>query len=237
MVFKEQNGVIGLIMLILLNSMLLFYLLEMILISILKKLFNGLLMKEKDYRNFILGWIDTPDQNMPFVIEHDHLEFIFTILEKISRSTSDMIVGEAVNMRLQTKNLSLPEVIAEASRRGMSFNELLAVREEDKWVYSNGPNLVCSAFVIAFYKAGGLFDGMDVQATEFGPKDIYQLDIFDKEYKRPNECVLADPDLPYCQIMGNLKIDLPGYSTIKPYSHMNEKCPSVGPEFRRLEGC
>ncbi len=79
MVFKEQNGVIGLIMLILLNSMLLFYLLEMILISILKKLFNGLLMKEKDYRNFILGWIDTPDQNMPFVIEHDHLEFIFTI--------------------------------------------------------------------------------------------------------------------------------------------------------------
>ena len=61
-------------------------------------------MKEKDYRNFILGWIDTPDQNMPFVIEHDHLEFIFTILEKVSRSTSDMIVGEAVNMRLQTKN-------------------------------------------------------------------------------------------------------------------------------------
>ena len=189
------------------------------------------------YRNFIFGWIDTPDQNMPFVIEHDHLEFIFTILEKISRSTSDMIVGEAVNMRLQTKNLSLPEVIAEASRRGMSFNELLAVREEDKWVYSNGPNLVCSAFVVAFYKAGGLFDGMDVQATEFGPKDIYQLDIFDKEYKRPNECVLTDPDLPYCQIMGNLKIDLPGYSTIKPYSHMNEKCPSVGPEFIRLEGC
>ena len=189
------------------------------------------------YRNFIFGWIDTPDQNMPFVIEHDHLEFIFTILEKVSRSTSDMIVGETVNMRLQTKNLSLPGFIAEASRRGKSFNELLAVREEDKWVYSNGPNLVCSAFVVAFYKAGGLFDGMDVQATEFGPKDIYQLDIFDKEYKRPNECVLADPDLRYCQVMGNLRIDLPGYSTIKPYSHMNEKCPSVAPLFIRLEGC
>ena len=60
-----------------------------------------------------------------------------------------------------------------------------------------------------FYKAGGLFDGMDVQVTKFRPKDIYQLDIFGKEYKRPNDCVLADPDLPYCQIMGNLRIDLP----------------------------
>ena len=189
------------------------------------------------YRNFLFGWIDTPDKNMPFVIEHDHFELILTLLEKVSRSVSDMIVGEAVNMRLKTKGLSLPQVIAEAARRGMTFNELLAVKEEDDWVYSNGPNLVCSAFVVAFYKAGGVFDGLDVQATEFGPKDIYQMDIFDTNYKRPQECINADPNLPYCQIMGNLRIDLPGYNTIKPYNHMNEKCPSVGPDYIRLEGC
>ena len=78
---------------------------------------------------------------------------------------------------------------------------------------------------------------MDVQATEFGPKDIYQMNIFDTNFKRPQECVKADPNLPYCQIMGNLRIDLPGYNTIKPYSHMNEKCPSIGPDYIRLEGC
>jgi hypothetical protein len=36
--------------------------------------------------------------------------------------------------------------------------------------------------------------------------------------------------------MGKFRVDLPGYSTIKPYSHMNEKCPSVAPEFIRPDG-
>jgi len=103
--------------------------------------------------------------------------------------------------------------------------------------YSDGLNYVCSCFVTAFYKHGGLFDGMEIQPGEFTPKDVYQLDIFDKEYKRPKECVDADPNLPYCQIMGKFRVDLPGYSTIKPYSNMNERCPSIGPDFIREEGC
>ena len=31
---------------------------------------------------------------------------------------------------------------------------------------------------------------------------------------------------------------LPGYNTIEPYEHMNERCESVGPDYARLpEGC
>ena len=55
--------------------------------------------------------------------------------------------------------------------------------EGDDWEYSNGKNYVCACFVARFYKAGGLFDGYDILANEFTPKDVVQLDFFDKEYK------------------------------------------------------
>lgn len=90
-----------------------------------------------------------------------------------------------------------------------------------------------------FYKAGGLFDGYDILANEFTPKDVVQLDFFDKEYKekRPKVCKEADPDLPYCQIMGKWQVPIFGYSTIPLYDHMNEKCPSLAPDFYRQSDC
>jgi hypothetical protein len=68
------------------------------------------------------------------------------------------------------------------------------------------------------------------------PKKSY---FFDLEYKnrRPQACQEADPELPYCQIIGKYQVLLDGYSTIKPYSHMNEKCPSVAPTFFRPADC
>ena len=87
------------------------------------------------------------------------------------------------------------------------------------------------------WKNGGLFGDLTINPNEFGPRDIYQLDIFDKNYQRPQECIDDNPELPYCQIMGKFVFTLDGYSTITPYSNMNERCPSVGPEFIRKEGC
>jgi hypothetical protein len=43
--------------------------------------------------------------------------------------------------------------------------------------------------------------------------------------------------LPYCQLMGKFYWELDNYSTIKPYDHMNERCPSLAPDFIREEGC
>ena len=40
-------------------------------------------------------------------------------------------------------------------------------------------------------------------------------------------------DLSYCQVTGRFKIELDNYSTIKRYSHMNERCKSIGPDFIR----
>jgi len=34
--------------------------------------------------------------------------------------------------------------------------------EKDEWVYSDGYSMVCSAFVAAVYKNGGLFGDLDI---------------------------------------------------------------------------
>ena len=67
--------------------------------------------------------------------------------------------------------------------------------------------------------------------------DIYTMDIFDKEFKRPQGCIDDNPDLPYFQLMGKFVIDLDNYSTVTSYSNMNERCPSIGSDFIREEGC
>jgi len=79
----------------------------------------------------------------------------------------------------------------------------MAEVELDGWEYTgyeprDGRSWVCSAYVAAFYKAAGLFDDMVINSTEFGPADVYELNFFDGDYKRPQACIDADPLLPYC---------------------------------------
>lgn len=192
------------------------------------------------YHNFLYSWIDTPDDNLPSsIIQSEIFLSVFSILERISKSTATTIMGESLNQRLQTKGLSIPKAAAEAARRNMTFEQLLAMPEIEGWEYSDGKNYVCSCFVAAFWKAGGIFDDLDIEPTEFTPKDIYQLDFYDKDYKdkRPQICQDADPELPYCQVIGKYQVKLNNYSTVKPYAHMNEKCPSVAPDYFRPDDC
>jgi hypothetical protein len=160
-------------------------------------------------------------------------------LKKSPKKTIDLILGEALNMRVGTKNLMIHEVAYEAAKQNKTLEEILAIPEVEGWEYSDGPNYVCSCFVIAFYKYGGMFDGLEINSTEFTPKDVYQLAIFDREYKerRPAICQEADPESEFCQIMGKYRVEIPGYSSVEPYSHMNERCPSQAPDFIRPDGC
>ena len=66
-----------------------------------------------------------------------------------------------------------------------------------------------------------------------------KLIFFNKEYKdkRPLACKEANPDLPYCQIMGKWQVPIFWYSSIPLYDHMNEKCPSLAPDFYRPSDC
>lgn len=118
----------------------------------------------------------------------------------------------------------------------------MAIVEVEGWEYKgltprDGKSYVCSAYVAAVYQAAGIFDSGKINGPEFTPRDIYTLDIFDKNFSRPAVCQQADPNQPYCQILGKYRMTHPGYSTVKPYAHMNENCPSVAPNYVRPDGC
>ena len=201
---------------------------------------NGIEGLPYGYEIFLWGWIDTVDSNMPWAITHLHFEFLFTVLEKIYPSLADQMMAQSLNIRLGTKKLKLTQIIAEAARRNITFEELLAMPEQDYNKYDDGTEkYTCAVFVASFLKAGGLFNGFTVNAQEFTPKDIVQLDIWDHDWKdnRPQICKDRDPELPYCQILGKYRVDSPGYSSVPIYDHMNERCPSIGPDYYRPPNC
>ena len=191
------------------------------------------------FHNFISTWIDTVDKNFPFIATSEIVEFLFSLASKVYPPASDLIITENINIRVGKQNLTFQQAVAEAARQGKSLEQLLAEPEKEGIKYSDGLNYVCSCFVVAYWKHGGLFGDLDLSPNEFGPRDIYMLDIFDKNVTRPQECIDDNPDLPYCQVMGRFILDLEegAYSSIKPYAHMNERCSSQGPDFIREEGC
>lgn len=138
--------------------------------------------------------------------------------------------------------MNVQGVAAEAARRNLTIDDLMAIVEVEGWNYTglenDGRAYVCSAYVAAVYQAAGLF-GKDnkVNGPEFTPKDVYTLNVFDLNYKRPDACVQADPDLPYCQFLGKYRMTLPGYSTIHPYAHMSEHCSTIAPDYLRPDNC
>jgi len=97
--------------------------------------------------------------------------------------------------------------------------------------------MVCSSYVIALWRAGGLFSGLTIQATEFTPRDLYQTTYLEPNPTLPENCKSVDPANPYCQIMGKYRMQFPGISTIEPYSHMDEHCPSEPPNYTRSPNC
>jgi len=108
-----------------------------------------------------------------------------------------------MNKRLNTVGLDISGIAAEAAKHQMGVDEVMALPEIDHWEYTgqlpiDGWSYVCSAYVAAMYKEAGLFDNLEINATEFTPKDVYTLDFFDLNFQRPDNCAAADPNQPHC---------------------------------------
>jgi len=189
------------------------------------------------YHNFLFGWIDTIDKNFPTILDINFAYLIFHIMEQMYPAGIDRLVKEALNMRVGTQGLDLWNVELAAAKQNKTINDLFAMVEVEGIKYSDGYSYVCSSYVMSYYTKSGMLGNLVAYATEFTPRDVYNMDIFDKNYTRPQECVKADPELPYCQIMGAWKMDLPDYSTVTPYNHMGETCPSQAPDYFRPDGC
>lgn len=70
---------------------------------------------------------------------------------------------------LWEQGLDLPGVMVESEKRGIAFEELLAIPEQDSWEYSDGFSTTCVAFILQMYKEAGLFGPLanSIQVTEF----------------------------------------------------------------------
>lgn len=194
------------------------------------------------FHNFMFGWIDTPENNNPPLIANKLVPIVWKIVGDVVPSITDIFYAQALNHHLGTKGLTIPQLASQAAKKGMTLEDLQAVVEEDFWDYEgdkpkDGWSYVCSAYVTAMYKAAGIFGDMPINAVEHTPKDLYQMKVFKENWERPEQCVKADPDATFCQLSGKWRVSLPGFNTIEPYAHMNEKCPSMAPNYVRPDGC
>lgn len=190
------------------------------------------------YHNFIYGWFDTARDNLPDKISPEAMELIFQIAESLMPAAFNSLVGEGANKRLGVSDFNLQELSVEAAKLGTTLLEVLAWPENDDWIYSDGKSRVCSAFVSTLYKASGVFGNLYFQATELTPRDVYNLNIFDRNPKLPDTCRVIDPGLPYCQIIGDHRIDLrEELAKVTPFPNMFEKCPSQAPKYIRNSHC
>ncbi|KAI3948806.1 hypothetical protein MKX01_022220 [Papaver californicum] len=197
--------------------------------------------KQYGYHNMIFSWIDTVDGNYPPPLDAHLVASFMTVFNQLQPTYAANIWNEALNKRLGTQNLSLPEVLVETEKRGLPFDKLLTIPEQDNWVYSDGASTSCVAFILEMYKEAGLFDPIasSIQVTEFTIKDAYTLKLFENNSSRlPAWCNNGDDvKLPYCQIKGKYRMDLSDYNTMDPYPRMNERCPTLPPDYYRPKNC
>ncbi|GAQ78847.1 hypothetical protein KFL_000190640 [Klebsormidium nitens] len=202
---------------------------------------RSMLGRPYGFHNMIFSWIDTERDNYPTPMDAHLVASFITMWERIQPDYVANMWNEALNKRLGTDGLDLPEILVECVRRGMSFGALLALPEDDTWLYSDGPSVTCDVLVLMMYKRAGVFGELadKIMATEFQVRDTYMLKIYEEdETLLPSWCRgTDDPPFPYCQLLGKYRLDLPLFNTIAPYAHMNERCPSMAPLYDRPTGC
>jgi hypothetical protein len=213
------------------------------------------------YLNFLWGWIDTPNKNFPTVpptftygLNEDNVEQIFLLIDESTAATPrSNIIGQAMNKRIGTANLTMPGVMRYAFEKlGIKrFGDIYSMPEQDSWRYATlrdgkpvqGRAMVCCAFTCHMWKHGGLFKaiGDEINCGEQTLWDIYSMKIFDDAKLgagRPEVCKTADPSNQLCQLLGDVTLHpKPDFNTRPLYKHMGEKCSSQLPDYIRQPGC
>ena len=120
------------------------------------------------------------------------------------------------------------------NKLNITINYALTLPEKDGWLYDGKPMMVCSVMYMNLLKAAGIFGNLtnQLESGEFTPKDIYQLGIWDLNW-RPEKCNANNDNLPYCQVAGPWYWKLDNFSTIKPYAKMNERCGAEPMDYVR----
>ncbi|KAK4785543.1 hypothetical protein SAY86_002232 [Trapa natans] len=196
--------------------------------------------KPYGYHNMIFSWIDTVEDNYPPPLDAHLVVSVMSMWTRLQPSYAANMWNEALNKRLETEDLDLYGILEETEKRSLSFDQLLTIPENDDWVYSDGKSTTCVSFILSMYKSAGIFGSYSdsIQMTEFTIRDAYMLKIFESNNTLlPSWCSNKDGKLPFCQILGEYWMELPGYNTLEPYANMNENCPSLPPNYERPKKC
>jgi len=191
------------------------------------------------FSNFIYGWIDGKF-NYPPPLAGQLVATVFAFVDRIYPQGANIIYLDGINLRLKQMGLApcsnMECVVAILDHRGLTFDDVMSIPEQDDWNYPDGKNMVCDVFVLSMYKAGGLFGDLasQIQATEQTPRDSYMMALYDGNWQRPAAC--AVDDVPWCQLLGKYLQDLPYWNTVALYPHMNEQCQSQPPAYDRCPG-
>ena len=75
-----------------------------------------------------------------------------------------------MNYKLGTKDLDIKALAAEASKRNLTVMDVLAMPEQDGWIYKgefhDGESFVCSVYVARLWKEAGIFGNFSITAAE-----------------------------------------------------------------------
>lgn len=224
--------------------------------------FSTIVGADYGYSNFLMSWLDDVKNNFPCIDGKDyhgkpykwctnyhHLELLVLAFEKFLPSMAQKLMLQAVTLR--AGSLTEEEKISSAKTNSLSFSqavhrartnkkiesnslEIFTIPEDDSWRYVGTrfdvpdqriQSNVCCVFVCNFYKHTGLFDGKEVNCSEFTNRDITGVEFYHKTQ-------------PAYSLIGKYNV-MPdnGYNTRKPYDHMFESCPTVGPNYEQPERC
>lgn len=121
--------------------------------------------------------------------------------------------------------------------KDMKLTDMIIIPENDDWIYSKGYSRVCSALVVDILKHANIFGDAKITATEFTPKDLYEVNFWDMSSKNIPEVCKDHIEDNHCQIMGNVRFKLGEGNLVDPYDFMNHSCPTLSPHFERSHEC
>lgn len=85
------------------------------------------------YHNFLFGWVDTPENNLPPLMPPMLIPIVMSIFEDFDPETADIFFAQPLNHRLGTTGLNVKQVAGEAARRNMTLDDLMAMVEVEGW--------------------------------------------------------------------------------------------------------
>jgi len=81
------------------------------------------------YHNFLFSWLNTEKDNLPPILANEFFPVLAAIIEKELPGVADMFLTQALNHRLGTSDLTISQIAAEAARRHMTVQDVMAMSE------------------------------------------------------------------------------------------------------------